>query len=57
MLYNWVIIIAVLVLVLGLITYLICQNQKDKNQATKHFDAEFPDPEFINEDEELNRQR
>lgn len=56
MLNNWIIIITVLVVALGLIAFLISQNQKDKKEVTKYFNTEFPDPEFI-EEEELNDER
>lgn len=52
---NWIIIAAVLVVALGLIAYLIRQNQKDKEEVTKHFNAEAS--EFIEEEEELNDER
>lgn len=51
---NWIIIVVVLVVALGLIAYLIRQNQKDKEQVSKHFNADAS--EFIEEDE-LNNER
>ncbi len=54
MLNNWIVIIIVLIFALGLIAYLIRQNQKDKEEVTKHFNGDAS--EFIEEDE-LNDER
>lgn len=52
---NWIIIAIVALVVVGLIAYLITQNQKDQNEVTKYFNA---DASKLNEEEdELNNER
>lgn len=52
---NWIIIAIVVLIAVGLIAYLINQNQKDQNEVTKYFNA---DSSKMNEEEdELNNER
>ncbi|MFN3754111.1 hypothetical protein [Flavobacterium sp.] len=52
---NWIIIVIVAIAAIGLVAYLIRQNQKDKEKVTKYFNANTS--EFTDEEDELNNQR
>lgn len=51
---NWIIIGIVAASVLGLVLYLVKQNQKDQQKVTEHFNA---NPTELSEEEELNNER
>lgn len=52
---NWIIIIAIIILALGLVAYLIWKNQKDQKKVTEYFNSDLP--EINDEEEELNNER
>lgn len=52
---NWIIIAIVGVIAIGLVAYLIRQNQKDKKKVTKYFNADTS--ELTEEEDELNNLR
>ncbi|MDI9257151.1 MULTISPECIES: hypothetical protein [Flavobacterium] len=52
---NWVIIGIVVVFGLGLVAYLIRQNQKDQEKVNRHFNSDFPSN--LEEEDELNNDR
>jgi uncharacterized membrane-anchored protein YhcB (DUF1043 family) len=52
---NWIIIAIVAVVAVGLIAYLITQNQKDQKKVTKYFNEDTT--ELLDEEDELNNQR
>ncbi len=52
---NWIIIVIVAVAAIGLVVYLIRQNQKDQKKVTKYFNADTS--ALTEEEEELNNQR
>ena len=52
---NWIIIVAVAIVVLGLIVYLIRQNQKDEKEVTRFFNTDIS--ELNEEEDELNNLR
>ncbi len=51
---NWIIIVVVFIFAILLIAFIITQNQKDKDEVTRHFNDDFS--EFTEEDE-LNNER
>lgn len=52
---NWVIVGIVAAVSLGLIAYLIRQNQKDQKKVTRYFNTENADS--LEEEDELNNNR
>lgn len=52
---NWIIIILVAVAAIGLIAYLIWQNQKDKKKVSQYFNTDIT--ALTEEEEELNNSR
>lgn len=52
---NWIIIIIVAIAAVGLVVYLVRQNQKDQEKVTKYFNAN--PSELTEEEEELNNER
>ncbi|RKS03285.1 MULTISPECIES: hypothetical protein [unclassified Flavobacterium] len=52
---NWIVIVIVAIVALGLVAYLVRQNQKDKKKVTKYFNAN--PSELSEEEEELNNLR
>lgn len=52
---NWIIIAVVAVIAIGLVAYLINQNQKDKKKVTKYFNTDTS--ELTEEEDELNNLR
>ncbi|WP_396193680.1 hypothetical protein [Flavobacterium sp.] len=52
---NWIIIIIVAIAAIGLVAYLIRQNQKDEKKVTAYFNTDLT--EITEEEEELNNLR
>jgi uncharacterized membrane protein len=52
---NWIIIVIVAVAAIGLVAYLMFQNQKDKEEVTNYFNTDTS--ELMEEEEELNNLR
>lgn len=52
---NWIIITVVAIAAIGLVAYLIRQNQKDQKKVTKYFNTDTS--ELTEEEEELNNLR